>query len=307
MRLRDIKKDWVINRAVYFMALPMLIYFIIFNWLPIGGMMLAFEEYSSRGGTLGSQWIGFQNFINFFASSYIGRLFKNTIIISLMSMAVNFPAPIILALLLNEMENQIYKKVIQTVSYMPYFVSTVVICGIIKDFVAIDGPITHALVNMGVITKAQDLLASGLAFRFFRPIFVISGAWQGTGYGSIIFLAMLSSVDQELYEAAKIDGAGRWKQTLHVTIPGILPIIMLMLIMQVSSLLNVAMEKILLLYDATNYEVSDVIMTFVYRKGLQDGVQGLSTAVQIFNSLISMALLFISNAVSRKVSDFSLF
>ncbi|MDR0858875.1 MAG: ABC transporter permease subunit [Oscillospiraceae bacterium] len=307
MRLRDIKKDWMINKAVYFMALPMLIYFIIFNWLPIGGMMLAFEEYSSRGGTLGSQYIGFQNFVDFFATSYLARIFRNTIVISLMSMAINFPAPIILALLLNEMENQLYKKVIQTVSYMPYFISTVVICGIIKDFVANDGPITYALYNMGVISTRQDLLTSGLAFRFFRPIFVISNAWQSTGYGSIIFLAMLSSVDQELYEAAKIDGAGRWKQTLHVTIPGILPIIMLMLIMQVSSLLNVAMEKILLLYAATNYEVSDVIMTFVYRSGLQQGRQGYATAVQIFNSLISMALLLISNSVSRKVSDFSLF
>jgi putative aldouronate transport system permease protein len=304
MRLSDIKKDWLRNKSVYFLALPMLIYFIIFNYLPIGGIMLAFEEYTARGGTLGSEWIGIKNFITFFSTYYFGRLMRNTILTSLYNMAVNFPAPIILALLLNEMENQIFKKTVQTMSYMPYFVSTVVICGIIQDFVGMNGPITAALVKIGALSAPQDLL--GIK-AFFRPIFVISNAWQGTGYGSIIFLAVLSSVDQELYEAAKIDGAGRWKQTLHVTIPGIQTMIMMMLIMQVSMILNVAMDKIILLYRPTTYEVADVIMSFVYRRGLMEGAYGFSTAVQIFNSVISMLLLVIANATSRKFSEFSLF
>ncbi|MDR2530836.1 MAG: ABC transporter permease subunit [Oscillospiraceae bacterium] len=304
MRLSDIKKDWLRNKSVYFLALPMLVYFFIFNYLPIGGIMLAFEDYTARGGTLGSEWIGIKNFITFFSTYYFPRLMRNTILISLQNMVVNFPAPIILALLLNEMENQIFKKTVQTMSYMPFFVSTVVICGIIQDFVGMNGPITTALVSLGVLPKAQDLLSLK---PFFVPILVVSNVWQGMGYGSIIFLAVLSSVDQELYEAAKIDGAGRWKQTLHITIPGIRTMIMMMLIMQVSSLLNVAMDKIILLYRPTTYEVADVIMSFVYRRGLMEGAYGFSTAVQIFNSIVSMLLLIIANATSRKYSEFSLF
>jgi len=245
MRISDVKKDWARNKSVYFLAIPIIIYFIIFNYLPIGGIMLAFEEYTARGGTLGSEWIGIRNFINFFSTYYFGRLMRNTILLSLYQMAVNFPSPIILALLLNEMENQIFKKTVQTMSYMPYFVSTVVICGIIQQFVGLNGPVTAMLVKIGILAVPKDLLGMK---EFFRPIFILSNTWQMTGYGSIIFLAVLSGVDQELYEAAKIDGAGRWKQTLHVTIPGIKTMIMMMLIMQISSLLNVAMDKIILLY-----------------------------------------------------------
>jgi len=289
---------------VYFLAIPIIIYFIIFNYLPIGGIMLAFEEYTARGGTLGSEWIGIRNFINFFSTYYFGRLMRNTILLSLYQMAVNFPSPIILALLLNEMENQIFKKTVQTMSYMPYFVSTVVICGIIQQFVGLNGPVTAMLVKVGILAVPKDLLGMK---EFFRPIFILSNTWQMTGYGSIIFLAVLSGVDQELYEAAKIDGAGRWKQTLHVTIPGIKTMIMMMLIMQISSLLNVAMDKIILLYRPQTYEVADVIMSFVYRRGMLDGAYGFATAVQIFNSVVSMVLLITANAASRKFSEFSLF
>jgi putative aldouronate transport system permease protein len=317
MRIADIKKDWRRNKSVYFLALPMLAYFIIFNYLPIGGILLAFEKYTARGGTYGSEWIGVKNFVDFFSTykldvgggvmvSYFWILMRNTLILSVYGMIINFPAPIVLALLLNEMENQIYKKTIQTISYMPYFVSTVVICGIIQDFVGAKGPISQALVSLGVYSKATDLLTLR-TFWPFRTIFVLSNTWQATGYGSIIFLAVLSSVDQELYEAAKIDGAGRWKQTVHVTIPGIKTMIMMMMIMQVSSLLNVAMDKIILLYKPTTYVVADVIASYVYRYGLQQGDAGLGTAVQIFNSVISMLLLLTANTLSRKFSEFSLF
>jgi len=306
MRLSDIKKDWIRNKSVYFLAIPMLLYFIIFNYLPIGGITLAFQHYDPKGSTLGSEWIGISNFFNFFSSYYFGRLIRNTLIMSVYSIIINFPAPIILALLLNEMENQAFKKTVQTLSYMPYFVSTVVICGIIQDFVGLNGPITQALLKMGVIPKAINLLQVR-DFWTFRTIFVLSGTWQSTGYGSIIFLATLSSVDQELYEAAKIDGAGRWKQTLHVTIPGISSMIMMMVIMQASALLNVAMDKIILLYSPTVYEVADVLMSFVYRSGIVSGEYGYSTAVQIFNTVVSMILLVTANALSRKYSEFSLF
>jgi putative aldouronate transport system permease protein len=289
--------------VIYFLALPTVIYFIIWHYIPMAGVVLAFEDYSPRGGVTGSEWIGIANFINFFSTYYFGRLMRNTIILSVFSMVINFPAPIILALLLNEMENRYFKKVVQTISYMPYFVSTVVICGIIVDFFSYDGALTDILVNMGVVER-RDLMVYK---PMFRPIFVFSGTWQGVGYGSIIYLAALSGVDQELYEAAKIDGAGRWKQTIHITLPGIKPTIIIMLILQIGSLLNVAMEKVLLLYKPQTYEVADVIMTFVYRRGLLENDYGYSTAVQIFNSVINLLLLMTANAISRKYSETSLF
>lgn len=218
-------------------------------------------------------------------------------------MVINFPAPIILALLLNEVENRYFKKTVQTISYMPYFVSTVVICGIIVDFFSYNGAMTEILVNMGLVQQ-RDLMTYK---PLFRPIFVLSGTWQSVGYGSIIFLAALSGVDQELYEAAKIDGAGRWKQTIHITIPSISPTIIIMLILTIGSLLSVAMEKILLLYRPVTYEVADVIMSFVYRRGLIEGDFGYSTAVQIFNSVVNVILLITANAISRKYSETSLF
>ncbi|MBR5114072.1 MAG: sugar ABC transporter permease [Oscillospiraceae bacterium] len=304
MRLVDIKKDWKKNKSVYFLAIPIVIYFLIWHYAPIVGLLLGFEEYSPRGGITGSEWIGVKNFIDFFKSYYFGRLIKNTLILSIFSIVINFPAPIILALLLNELENKIFKKVIQTISYIPHFISTVVICGIVIDFLGYDGAFTSILLNMGLIKERQDLLALKSAFR---PIFVLSGTWQGIGYGSIIYLAALSSVDQELYEAAKIDGAGRWRQTLHITLPSILPTIIIMFILTMGNLLNVSMEKIILLYRPVTYDVADVISSFVYRRGLQEGAYGYSTAVGIFNSIVNMALMFTTNAISAKYSETSLF
>jgi putative aldouronate transport system permease protein len=303
MRITDIKKDWIRNKTVYFLALPILIYFIIWHYIPMAGVVLAFEKYSARGGVTGSEWVGIDNFLNFFSSYYLVRLLKNTILLSLYSMLANFPAPIILALLLNEVENRYFKKVVQTISYMPYFVSTVVICGIIVDFFSYNGALTDLLVNLGLVER-RDLMTYK---PLFRPIFVVSGTWQMVGYGSIIYLAALSGVDQELYEAARIYGAGRWKQTLHITLPSISPTIIIMLILTIGNLLNVAMEKVLLLYRPVTYDVSDVIMTFVYRRGLIEGDYGYSTAVQIFNSVVNLILLITANAISRKYSETSLF
>ncbi|MBO6010915.1 MAG: sugar ABC transporter permease [Oscillospiraceae bacterium] len=304
MRLVDIKKDWKKNKSVYFLAIPIVIYFLIWHYAPMVGLLLGFEEYSPRGGILGSEWIGVKNFVDFFKSYYFGRLIKNTLILSISSIIINFPAPIILALLLNELENKIFKKVIQTISYVPHFISTVVICGIVIDFLGYDGAFTNILVNMGLIKERVDLLTIKSAFR---PIFVLSGTWQGIGYGSIVYLAALSGVDQELYEAAKIDGAGRWRQTLHITLPSIAPTIIIMFILTMGNLLNVSMEKIILLYRPVTYDTADVISSFVYRRGLQEGAYGYATAVGIFNSIVNMALMFTTNAISAKYSETSLF
>ncbi len=303
MNKHTIQKDWIHNRAVYLMAIPIILYFLIWNYLPMVGIALAFEDYSARGGFLFSKWIGLKNFVDFFKSYYLVRLLRNTLILSVGNMIINFPAPIILALLLNELENQVFKKVIQTISYMPFFISVVVICGIIVDFFSYNGAFTILLTKLG-LAENKDLMS---VQSYFRPIYILSNTWQGVGYGSIIYLAALSGVDQELYEAAKIDGANRWQQTIHVTIPGIAPTIIIMLILQIGSLLSTAMEKILLLYRPLTYEVADTITTFVYRRGLIDGDFGYSTSVGLFNSFVNLLLLFIANSVSRKYSETSLF
>ncbi|MBO4677587.1 MAG: sugar ABC transporter permease [Oscillospiraceae bacterium] len=303
MNKKTIQKDWIHNRAVYLMAIPIILYFLIWNYLPMVGIALAFEDYSARGGFLFSKWIGLKNFVDFFKSYYLVRLLRNTLILSVGNMIINFPAPIILALLLNELENAVFKKVIQTISYMPFFISVVVICGIIVDFFSYNGAFTILLTKLG-LAENKDLMS---VRSFFRPIYILSNTWQGVGYGSIIYLAALSGVDQELYEAAKIDGANRWQQTIHVTIPGIAPTIIIMLILQIGSLLSTAMEKILLLYRPLTYEVADTITTFVYRRGLIDGDFGYSTSVGLFNSFVNLLLLFIANSVSRKYSETSLF
>lgn len=303
MRLRDIKRDFIRNKSAYLLALPVLLFFIIFNYIPMAGIILSFEKFTPKAGVFLSEWVGLKNFINFFSSYYFWRLLRNTFLLSFFDLLFNFPAPIILALLLNEVGNKYFKKVIQTISYMPYFISMVVMAGIVIDFVATDGVITNALSAIGLVEKKNLLSVSG----YFRTIYVTTSMWQGLGYGSIIYLAALSGVDQELYEAARIDGAGRWKQTIHVTLPGISSTIVIMLILRMGQLLSIGMDKILLLYNPLVYETADVISTFVYRKGIQDSDYGYSTAVGLFNSVINFLLLLCANTVSRKFSETSLF
>lgn len=303
MRLKDIRRDFIRNKSVYLLALPVLLFFIIFNYIPMAGIILGFERFTPKAGVFLSEWVGLKNFINFFESYYFWRLLRNTFLISFFDLLFNFPAPIILALLLNEVGNKYFKKVIQTISYMPYFISMVVMAGIVIDFVSTDGVITNALSSLGLVEKKNLLSVPS----YFRPIYIASGMWQGLGYGSIIYLAALSGVDQELYEAARIDGAGRWKQTIHVTLPGISSTIIIMLILRLGQLLSVGMDKILLLYNPLIYETADVITTFVYRKGIQDSDYGYSTAVELFNSVINFIFLLGANTVSRKFSETSLF
>ncbi len=303
MNKQTLKKDWIHNRSVYLLAIPIFVYFVIWNYLPMVGVVLAFEKYSARGGFVFSEWVGLKNFADFFGSYYLWRLLRNTVLLSILNLIINFPAPIILALLLNELQSELFKKIIQTISYMPFFVSTVVICGIIVDFMGYNGAITSVLVKMGLAENKNLLTIKG----YFRPVYVLSSTWQGIGYGSIIYLAALSGVDQELYEAARIDGANRWQQTWHVTLPGIAPTVIIMLIMQIGNLLSSSTDKIILLYNTQTYEVADTIGTFVYRRGLIDGDYGYSTAVGLFNSFVNLMLLFTANSLSRKYSETSLF
>lgn len=294
-------KDFKANKYIYLILLPVVVYFLIFSYVPMYGITLAFKEYSVKLGIMGSPWVGMEYFQEFFNSPYFFRVLKNTLLISVYSMVLSFPAPIILALLLNEVRSKHFKKAVQTVTYLPHFISVVVICGMLTDFLATEGVINIVLGFFGV--EATNWLAQKEAFR---TIYVLSDIWQGVGWGSIVYLAALSGIDQELYEAATVDGANRWKQTLHVTIPGILPTIVIMLVLRLGSLLSVGFEKIILLQNGLNLETSEVISTFTYKKGLIDNQYSYSTAVGLFNSIINFVLLISANYFSRKLTETSL-
>lgn len=294
---RDIKS----HKMTYLMALPVLLYFLIFKYGPMYGAIIAFKDYDPSSGIMGSPWVGFQHFIDFFQSADFTRIVGNTLNISIGTLIFSFPVPIIFALLLNELRSKPFARITQTVTYLPHFISLVVICGMIKDFTTQDGLITQFLALFGM--KPQNMLNNK---DLFVPIYIISDIWQSFGWGSIVYLAALSGVDQELYEAARIDGAGKLRQTWHITIPGILPTIVIMLILRVGGLLNVGSEKIILLYNPLTYETADVISSYVYRRGLNDFAWSFSTAVGLLQSVVNCILLLATNFASRRLSETSL-
>lgn len=296
-------KDLVQNRYLYLMFVPVLVIYILFMYIPMYGVIIAFKDFNPGLGILGSEWVGFQHFENFFSSYYFGRILRNTLIISGLSLLVNFPAPIIFALLLNEIRLKRFKKFVQSVTYFPHFLSTVIVCGLIIEFCSTHGAINQIIQIFSPDTPVRNLLAEK---SLFRPIYIISGVWQNFGWDSIIYLAALSGVDSSLYEATVIDGAGRWKQTLHVSISSILPTIVIMLILAIGGLMNVGWEKIVLLYSPTTYETADVISSFVYRRGLIENDFSFSTAVGLFNSLVNFLLIMITNRISKAVTENSL-
>lgn len=295
------KKDFVRNRALYLMVVPVIVYYIMFYYVPMYGTIIAFKDYMPVKGILGSPWVGFQHFKDFFESPYFGVVLGNTLKISLSMLVVGFPAPIILALLINEMKNVRYAKVVQNITYLPHFISIVVICGMVKTFTKDDGIVNTLLAFFG-FHKTSLLLHK----EYFLPVYVISGVWQNIGWSSIIYLAALSGVDQGLYEAAKIDGASRWKQTLHVTLPSIVPTIVTMLILNVGQVLGVGYEKILLLYNDATASVAEVISTYVYKKGLIDQSWSFSAAVGFFNSVVNLILLVAANKLSKQATEVGL-
>lgn len=300
---RNISLDFRRNKAIYFLCIPIVLWYIIFHYIPMGGIVISFQNYTPALGLTGSPWIGFDNFIRFFTGEYAFRLIRNTFMLSLLDLVFNFPAPIIFALLLNEIRNRFFKRTIQTISYMPYFVSMVVMCGIIVDFTKSGGIISTAVAAV-TGNPPQNLLGN---MEYFRTIYTASSIWQGLGYGSIIYIAALSGVNQELYEAARIDGAGRWKQTIHVTLPSISSTIIIMLIMKMGSMLAVGSEKVLLLYSPAIYETADVISTYVYRNGFESYNYGFSTAVGLFNSVVNTVFLVTANMICKKRTETSLF
>lgn len=294
-------KDLVKNKGLYIMILPIVIYYIVFHYYPMYGAQIAFKDYMPVKGIEGSPWVGLKHIKLFFKSIYAGRLIGNTLSINLKNLIFGFPAPIILALLLNEVKNLKYKKVVQTISYLPHFISTVVICGMVVRFVATDGFITNLLTYLGF--AKQNLLYTA---DYFQPIYVISDIWAGIGWSSIIYIAAITGINGELYEAARIDGAGKWKQTWHVTLPSIRPTIVTMLILRIGSMMSLGFEKVFLLYNESIYEKADIISTYVYRKGIEQLNYSFSTAIGLFNSVINLALLVVANKLSKKYTESSL-
>jgi len=300
-RKKAILKDLKVNYAVYLMAIPVIAYFIIFHYIPMGGVLMAFQDYSIKKGILGSKWVGFQHFQTFFSSVYFWRLLRNTLLISFYGLLFSFPLPIIFALCLNEVRNKHFKKTIQTISYLPYFISLVVVVAILKDFTKADGVITQLVEALG--GEGGALIANP---KWFRTLYIGSNLWQHLGYNSIIFISALSQIDPELYEAARIDGAGRWKQTLYITLPGIASTIVIMLILRLGQIMNVGYEKVILMYSPATYETADVISSYVYRVGIVDSNYSYSTAVNLFNSVVNFIVIYIANWTSRKFGETSL-
>ncbi|NUU60128.1 sugar ABC transporter permease [Paenibacillus sp. JW14] len=284
------------------MALPVVGYYLVFFYWPMYGAVIAFQNYSPMKGIWGSDWVGLDHFVHFMNGHYFWRLIRNTLMLSLYSLLFGFTAPIILALLLNEVRNRFLKNFLQTVSYLPYFISLIVVCELIRVFTESGSPI-NLLYSYLSGSSGQDMLQQP---NLFRSIYVSSEIWQQSGWESIIYLAALTGIDPKQYEAARIDGAGRLRQIVSITLPGLAPTIIIMLILRLGHLLEVSYEKIILLYNPVNYETADVISTYVYRKGLIDNDWSFSSAVGLFNSLINLTVLVLANAISRKFSGKSL-
>lgn len=298
----SLKEDFRRRWQLYLMLLFPVIYILIFCYVPMGGILIAFKDYSFRKGIMGSEWVGLKYFKQFFHNPDIVKIIKNTLIISFYQLLVSFPAPIILALALHIVGNDKFKKVMQTVTYAPYFISTVVLVGIVLQCLHL---------NIGVVNTILDMLGMqrvdfmGKA-AYLRHIYVWSGVWQGTGFSAIIYIAALGNVDQSLVEASLIDGANRFRRIRVVELPALKPIITIQLIMAVGGIMGIGFEKMFLMQNPMNLSVSEIISTYVYKRGLKDMQYSFATAVGLFNSVINFALLFSANQLSRKFGETSL-
>ena len=273
----------------------------LFAYYPMVGIVTAFQNYSLFLGVSGSEWIGFDNFTRFFNDPNFFRIIKNTFLLGFYDLLWSFPAPIILALLINEVVHPKIKRFIQTVTYLPYFISIVVIVGIMKSIFSGTGIVNELLANFGV-DPIQFFNESG----FFRSLYIGSGIWQGVGYSSILYLAAIIGIDPEMYEAAKMDGCSKLKQMFHITLPSLRPTIITLFILAVGGIVSVGFDKVLLMYSPATYDVADVISTYVYRKGIIDQDYGFSSAIGLFNSVVSIVFLLGANYFSRKLLKESL-
>lgn len=290
------------SRYLLLLLLPTLIWYAIFMYGPMYGLQIAFKDFMPFLGINGSPWVGFKHFLSFFKSEYFGRLICNTLGISVYSILVGFPVPIILALLMNEIGNKYFKKGVQTIAYLPHFISAVVVVSIINSVLS---P-TSGLLNQVIEFFGGDPIYFMAEPKYFKTIYVLSDIWQSAGYNSIVYLAALTSIDPSMYEAATVDGASKWDKLIRITLPSILPTIMIMLILRMGSMFSVGYEKIMLMYNEATYETADVISTYLYRRAFKSGDYSFSTAIGLFNAVINFTIIQVFNKISAKVSEVSL-
>ena len=292
------------SRYLYLMFAAPFLFYVLFEYAPMYGVLIAFKEikvFRGLSAILSAPGIGFKHFEQYLTDPYFWTLVRNTVLIQVLGLAVGFPAPIVLAMMLNEVRAIAFKRAIQSITYMPHFISLVVICGMIVNFVSTEGVVNNFLAFLG-FGRTAFLVRP----EWFRPIYIASDIWQHVGWGSIIYLAALTNVDPQLYEAASLDGAGRWRQLRHVTWPGILPTVVILFILALGRIMEVGYQKIILLYTGATYETADVIATYVYRRGLIESDFSYATAVGLFTSVIGIAFVVSANRISRSLGDTSL-
>lgn len=297
--IKNIKRD----RMLLLIILPGVIYFAVFCYGPMYGILMAFQDYNISKGVWGSPWVGLKHFKSLVDSVYFGRLVKNTFLLSIEQLIWSFPIPIAFALLLNEIRNKYFQRFAQTAAYLPHFVSVVVVVGIMKDLLASNGGVlTQFLSIFGVEPKNYFNMPEA-----FRTLYVGSGVWQEFGWNSIIYVAAIAGIDQEMYESAALDGAGRWKKLIHITLPSIAPTIILLLILNMGNMLNIGYEKVILMYNSATYSTADIFSTYVYRKGLLNAQYSFAAAVGLANSAVNVVILMLANFMAKKTTDTSIF
>jgi putative aldouronate transport system permease protein len=296
-----LRRDVIRDRYLYLLIIPMMLCYIFFNYLPMYGILMAFQDFSPYKGIAGSAWVGLNNFIEYFTGTYFVRNLCNTLLINIYSLVFGFPLPIIFALMLNEVRSVWFKKTVQTISYMPHFISVVVVVGMVMTFLSPSNGIVNIFREMMGLDKVYFMTKA----EYFRPLYTFMNIWKETGFGAVIFISALAGVDQELYEACIVDGGGRWRQLWHITLPGIMSTIMVLLILRIGGLISVGYESIILMYQPSTYSTADVISTYIYRIGLESSKPNysLSTAVSLVNSLVSLVLVLGSNWMSKKMTD----
>lgn len=297
--MKNLKKRIWKSRQVYVLILPVVIWFLLFSYWPMYWLRIAFYDFNLYRGFEGSVFIGFQNFVELFAKRNFLQMIRNALVLNLYSLAVSFPAPVIFALILNEMRWKRGKKTVQIVSFLPHFISTVALVAIVKEFLS---------PTMGLSADILKFFGKEPIFflgneKYFRTIMVLSGVWQETGYSAIVYLSALTALDAGLYEAAMIDGANRWQRLRHITLPGIMPTIVIMLILRIGSLISIGYEKIYLMQNSSNLSKSEVIATYVYKQGLLKMDYSLATTAGLFNSVVAFVLVYMANRISKRYSD----
>lgn len=297
----DFRKNW----PIYLMFLPLFVYYVLFNYIPMGGILMAFEKYSVSKGIFGSTWVGMKNFVDLFTGEGFSIALRNTVCMAVLNLVLGFLPPVILAIIFSECQNRVFRRISQICSYMPNFVSAVVVCALVTEFLKDTGAVTGLLTALGF--ERQNWLANP-NIPVFWIINVLIGIWMGAGYGSIVYTTSISNVNNDLKEAAALDGANRWDRIVHIVVPSVLPLAMMMLTLSVGTVFMVGWDKILLLYMPKTYQVSDVLYTYTYRAAFGQTVNfGLSTASGLFQSVVGTILLIISNKLNKKATSYSLF